>query len=124
MIKENFPALDDITITMLSKKTTGLWREQIPNAVKEYIESGALPEGREVKSGECPYCHPVHGESPEYAIFPLEMGKDLQSLGFKVKIYLHPGVRKPFRYFRPIFNFSPIVFLKIARSFKIMAVKL
>lgn len=121
IIKGKFPYLESNVVNTLAEKTTCMWGEQIINFCKNYIERKNFKERTETIDEISPYCHPIHGESPEYPIFPLVMKKRLENIGFTVKIYPHIGVKRPNRYFRVFATSFPRIFLYFVPSFKIIA---
>jgi len=79
MINEKFPQIGLEKIDFLSKETTGMFGEEIFEAVKEFEKYGKI-----VNKPIFPYRNPMTGEYPEKEINPFRLGGLLKKMGFVV----------------------------------------
>lgn len=119
IIRKEFPFLKNNEVDELAKRTSGMQKEEILNLSQKYIENGALPTNF-YKFGTCPI-HPISGIRPEFLFQPFKLKKEIESAGFKSKVYFsafrYPFLSLipwPFKYF--LGYFYP--------SFKIVAEKI
>ena len=98
MIKSHFRDIDDETVSILAKKTKGMYGEQITRACKEFI---AFKEIRE--KADFPCRNPATGEKMEYPLNP-----------FRLKALLHEKHGINCRVF-PLYTTSPIAWKNMAK---------
>jgi len=79
MINEKFPQMDSKKLEYLSRKTAGMFGDEIFEAVKEFQRKGEIS-----KRPKFPYRNPITGEFPEKEINPFRFKRILQKKGFEV----------------------------------------
>jgi SAM-dependent methyltransferase len=81
IIRSAYPFLDDKVVSQLAKKTQGMFREEIIQAVKEYVGRGTIS-----KKPSFRYRNPYTGEYPEFLFNPWALMGDLKKMGFECKL--------------------------------------
>jgi len=79
MILEKFPQMDPEKVKLFSRKTAGMFGDEIFEAIRELEETGEIS-----KHPEFPYRNPMTGEYPEKEINPFRFKRVLQDKGFEV----------------------------------------
>lgn len=125
IIVEHFPQLKTEEVEKLVDNTFAMGSDAIINACQRFIKDGALPNSKFTKGA--PAFNPVMNDYIERVFDPLRLAKQLQAVGFDVKVHAHfggagrndlVGLTNSFLRF-----FSPIT-IYAARVYKIVAVKL
>ena len=89
IIAEAFPGLSEEELDFLSRGTSGLWRTEIVEAVRRYVETGERPQ-QVYRWGTCPV-DPTIGHYAEYLFQPLELRRRMESYGFRARVISHFG---------------------------------
>jgi len=79
MILDRFPHMDLRKLNLLSKKTAGMFGNEIFEAIREFEEKGEIS-----KPPKFLYRNPITGEFPEREINPFDLKMMLMKKGFKV----------------------------------------
>jgi hypothetical protein len=79
MILEKFPKLDSKKLKLLSRKTAGMFGDEIFEAAREFEESGVISKGPKFR-----YRNPMTGEFPEKEFNPFTLKGMLEKTGFEV----------------------------------------
>lgn len=89
LIRQEFPGLDHEVVAMLAENTAFMVRDQIIAAVERYRADGRMPSSR-YEPGRCPV-EPEEGQYIENLINPLELKKQMERLGFDVRLEAYFG---------------------------------
>lgn len=81
IIRKSFPSLDERTLQFLSKKTMGMWGNEIIKAVDEFMKGGKITLHRGFK-----YIDPRNGAFAELEFNPFKFKNMLETLGFQAKV--------------------------------------
>jgi ubiquinone/menaquinone biosynthesis C-methylase UbiE len=96
MIREKFSSLDEKTLEYLSRRTKGMWGDEIFKAVEEYLSKGVIAKKRGFL-----YIDPRNGMLAEIEYNPFKIKRLLGEYGFLTKIippyfyYTYPYLSHP-----------------------------
>jgi ubiquinone/menaquinone biosynthesis C-methylase UbiE len=124
IIQESFTELDEDTAHSLALRTAGMVRAEILEAVRDYVDTGKLPESV-YKPGQLSI-HPEHEMVMERLFNPFALTREIRSHGFEARTQGYWGGASG-RAFLRVANrilaaMSPIT-MPTARAFRIVAVK-
>jgi hypothetical protein len=93
LIARHFPALDPSQLAYLAAATSGLWGQQVVDAVRRYVQGGSFVE-RRYHPGSCP-THPEYGVVMERGFFPDQVERSLVTWGFEaVQVHRNRPIRR------------------------------
>jgi SAM-dependent methyltransferase len=119
-IAGKFPSLRHDEVAELARRTSGLWGDTLYAEVREYVESGQLPD-RVYRRGTCPV--DIDGKNVEFIFKPRQLAADLARYGFRAQGLAHFGgtrgrtVKLANSILR---SFSPLT-LRYAPAFRVVA---
>ena len=124
IIEENFPQLEATEAHALALRTAGMVREQIVDAVRDYLGGGRMP-GNVYRRGQLSV-HPEHEMVMERLFNPYVLARQIGSRGFDVRVQGYwggasgsPALRMANRALASLSHLTMFT----ARSFRIVAVK-
>ncbi len=89
VLRQSFPALDEVRVAALAQVTSGMDRAQIVAAVSTHLAGGPVPNQR-YEVGVCPR-DPEWGYVMEQLFDGRELAARLERVGFEAKAYPHFG---------------------------------
>ncbi len=125
IIEAAFPALEVEEAHRLALHTSGMVREQIVDAIRDYLETGRLPRGP-YRRGELSI-HPDHEVAMERLFNPYALGKEIESYGFRCKVRGHwagASGKKLHRVAQRVLAAMGPLTIVTARGFRIAAYKI
>lgn len=124
IISEAFPELRPEEVRELARNTFGMGRDQILKVTQTYMEDGTMPASK-FRRG-IPAFNPEKNDYIERLFDPRKLGRQMEEIGFKVKVYAHFGGAGEKNFIGKLNSvlrfFSPLTILG-ARAFKIVGVK-
>lgn len=125
MILHKFPEMNSEKVKFLSRKTAGLFGNEIFEAIMEYEKTGEIS-----KCPEFRYRNPMTGEYPEREINPFSLRMMLQKAGFEVSFIPHfysesfRNIESAIkRFYHWIEKYFPIVHLFLIPGFALLSKK-
>lgn len=126
IIAEAFPGLSEEELDFLSRGTSGLWRPEIVEAVRRYVDTGERPQ-RFYRRGTCPV-DPTIGHYAENLFQPLALRRRIESHGFRARVFSHFGGARGglVAWANRILSWEPLtpLSIRLARGFIIVARRL
>jgi SAM-dependent methyltransferase len=89
MLADAFPNLTPRELDQLSRRTFGLWGDDVLAAGRAYADKGELPDSM-WDGVTCPI-DPIQGYFIEYLLDPIELGRTLRRMGFKPTVRAYFG---------------------------------
>ncbi len=89
LIQEAFPQIGEAQVQELARRTSGMRREAILEAVQRFLKEGEMPTSF-YERGQCP-CEPISGSRAEYAFDPRELVRMIADYGFDARYYAYFG---------------------------------
>ncbi|MBC7237408.1 MAG: hypothetical protein H5T69_16325, partial [Chloroflexi bacterium] len=109
----------------LARQTSGLWGEELRQAMTRYRETGRMP-GRFYQEGQCPL-DPIHGYYIERLIDPYDLVEKLRRAGLRPRLRAYLGGARggAMALANEVLTRAPLtpLALRVARSFRLVAVK-
>ncbi len=81
IIKQHYPLIKNEDLVFLAKETQGMYGQQIPRAVEDFLREGKITQKPLFK-----FRHPYSGQIPEAELNPYGLIKLLTNFGFQAKI--------------------------------------
>jgi SAM-dependent methyltransferase len=89
IIQEHFPEISPEEAADLARRTSGMARKEIVEAVQRYLDTGVKPDSF-YRPGMCPV-DPVINHHAEFLFHPLKFSEEIASHGFDVEVYSYFG---------------------------------
>jgi SAM-dependent methyltransferase len=124
MLRSRFPQLDESTIDMLARRTSGLFQSQVIAEGQRFVAEGVLP-AREYRSGELSV-DPADGEVMERLFNPFALARQMRAVGFRTRAHGYWGGangRRAIRFANRLLTAVDPALAPTARGFRVSGTK-